>query len=199
MGFGAIFLGIMFLYDAPIFLSHSSSEGAYIALDIFPDAIGWILLFFGVNALSKKASGLEKLRFAPLFMILFSVLSLLKDTLFFSSFYRVAEKSVEQNFAGTSIDLCIRLLEMGFLILLFGQSAKFCKKCGEDKLSSAHAMTSRIAATEAILFAACSVLGILGEANGIVSVLSGLENLFMVFLVWFGAIQMVRAMLRISE
>lgn len=199
MGFGALFLGIMFFYDVPIFLSHSSSEAAYIALDIFPDAIGWILFFFGLRALSQKAEGFERLRFAPLFGLAFSVLSLLKDTLFFSSFYTVEEKNVQQIFAGISFDVCLRILEMGFLVLLFSKTAKVCKEKKEDKIASAHQMCTRIAVAEGILFVLSSLLGAFGLLPSIVPVISGLENLFMVFLVWFGAISMVRAELRISE
>ena len=72
MGFGAIFLGIMFLYDFPITLGKAGE--AYMTLDIFPDLAGWILLFFGVSALAKKAEGLDRLRWASLPMLLFSVL-----------------------------------------------------------------------------------------------------------------------------
>ena len=68
MGFGAIFLGIMFLYDFPIPVGKDGV--AYMAPDIFPDLIGWILLFFGVRALAKNAAGLDKIRFFPLPMIL---------------------------------------------------------------------------------------------------------------------------------
>ena len=42
MGFGAIFLGIMFLYDFPIPVGKDGV--AYMAPDIFPDLVGWILL-----------------------------------------------------------------------------------------------------------------------------------------------------------
>jgi hypothetical protein len=199
MGFGALFLGIMFLYDVPIFLAHSSSEAAYIALDIFPDAIGWILFFFGLRSLSKKAEGFEKLRFVPLFMLVLSLLSLLKDTLFFSSFYTMSEKNVQQIFAGISFDVCLRVLEIGFLVLLFSKTAKVCKKSKEEKIASAHGMSARIAIVEGILFVISSLLGAFGQLPSVVPVLSGLENLFMVFLVWYGAISMVRAMLRVSE
>lgn len=199
MGFGALFLGIMFLYDAPIFLAHSSSEAAYIALDIFPDAIGWILFFFGIFTLSKKADGFEKLRFFPFFMLGLSVLSLLKETLFFSSFYTVAEKSVQQSFAGVAFDVCLRALEMGFLVLLFFKTAKVCRAKKEHKIASAHEMSARVAIVEAVLYVISSLFSAFGLLPSLTPVLLMLENLFMVFLVWFGAISMVRAMLRVSE
>ena len=118
MGFGAIFLGIMFLYDFPIPVGKGGT--AYMAPDMFPDLIGWILLFFGVSALAKKASGLEKIRFFPVPMMVLSALSILKETLWFTAFYTYAENRITQNFAGVSIDVCTRLAEMMFFVLLFG-------------------------------------------------------------------------------
>ena len=200
MGFGAIFLGIMFLYDFPI--SIGKDGVAVMAPDIFPDVIGWILLFFGVSALAKKAEGLEKLRFVPLPMVLFSALSLLKETLWFSSFYTFSENQITQGFAGISFDVCIRLAEMTFLVLLFRSSAVLCRKKGEDKLSNSHLMVPRIAVVEAVLFAVSRiglVLRLTKEMENVFNVLSQLDNLFMVFLVWYAAIAMVRALIRVTD
>lgn len=200
MGFGAIFLGIMFLYDFPIPVGKGGI--AYMAPDIFPDVIGWILLFFGVSALAKKASGLDKIRFIPLPMAVFSVLALLKETLWFSSFYTYAENRITQNLAGVSIDVCLRLMEMAFIILLFGRSAVFCRKKGEDKLSNSHQMVPRIALVEGVLFALSRiglVLPLTKEMANVFNVLSQLDNLFMIFLVWYAAIAMVRALIRITD
>lgn len=200
MGFGAIFLGIMFLYDFPIPVGKDGA--AYMAPDIFPDVIGWILLFFGVSALAKKASGLDKIRLFPLPMIVFSVLALLKETLWFSAFYTYAENRITQNFAGVSIDVCMRLAEVAFLILLFGRSAVFCRKKGEDKLSNSHQTVPRIALVEGVLFALSRiglVLPLTKEMEGVFNVLSQLDNLFMIFLVWYAAIAMVRALIRITD
>jgi hypothetical protein len=199
MGFGAIFLGIMFLYDFPITVARGST---YLALDIFPDFAAWILLYFGVKALAKKAEGLEKVRRMPLLMLPLSLLVLLKDTAFFSSFYTVTEQAVSQNIAGIAIDVCIRILEMGFLMVLFDASARFCRKKGEDRLSRSHGMTRRIALVEAVLFSV-SRLGVLlplqGELKNLFYVLSQLDSLFMVFLVWYGTIAMVRALIRVTD
>ncbi len=200
MGFGAIFLGIMFLYDFSIPVGKGGA--AYMAPDIFPDVIGWILLFFGVSALAKKASGLDKIRIIPLPMAMLSVLSLLKETLWFSAFYTYAENRITQNFAGVSIDVCIRLMEMAFLILLFGRSAVFCRKKGEDRLSNSHQTVPRIALVEGVLFALSRiglVLPLTKEMEGVFNVLSQLDNLFMIFLVWYAAIAMVRALIRITD
>ena len=57
MGFGFLFLGVMFLFDSQIALTESDSGALYGIVDLFPDVIGWILLFFGLNALGKKDSG----------------------------------------------------------------------------------------------------------------------------------------------
>lgn len=201
MGFGALFLGIMFLYDFPITLAKSGGD-AYIALDIFPDFVGWILLFFGARALAKHVKGLEKLRFLPLFMLALSLFSLAKDTLLFSSFYRVTEEGVRQVFAGVALDVCTRILEMLFFMGLFGASATLCRKKGEDKLSASHSMTRRIALVEAVLFGVSRiglVLPLTKEMSQVFTVLSQLDNLFMVFLVWYGAIAMVRALVRITD
>jgi len=200
MGFGSIFLGIMFLYDFPIPVGKDNV--AFMALDIFPDFIGWILLFFGVSALAKKAQGLDKVRLIPLPMILFSVLSLLKDTLWFSTFYSVAEKSITQNFAGVSFEVCLRLFEMTFLVLLFRASAAFCRKKGEDRLSNAHMTVPRIAIVEGVLYSVSRigvVLPLTREMANVFTVLSQLDNLFAVFLVWYAAISMVRALIRVTD
>ena len=200
MGFGAIFLGIMFLYDFPIPVGKDGI--AYMAPDIFPDLIGWILLFFGVRALAKNAAGLDKLRFFPLPMILLSVLSILKETLWFSDFYSYAENQITQNLAGVSIDVCTRLLEMVFLVLLFRRSAVFCRKKGEDKLSNSHQMVPRIAIVEGVLFALSHIglmLPLTKEMADVFNVVSQLDNLFMIFLVWYAAIAMVRALIRVTD
>ena len=200
MGFGAIFLGIMFLYDFPIPVG---KEGVpYMAMDIFPDFLGWILLFFGVSALAKNAKGLDKLRFASLPMLLFSVLSLLKDTLWFFSFYTVSDQRITQNFAGVGFDVCVRLFEMAFLVLLFRASAVFCRKKGEDKLAVSHNTVPGIAIFEGIVFAVSRIgliLPLTEEMTKVFNVLSSLDNLFMVFLVWYAAIAMVRALIRVTD
>lgn len=200
MGFGAIFLGIMFLYDFPIPVG--KERIAYMAPDIFPDLVGWILLYFGVSALAKYAKGLERLRFVPLPMAVFSVLSLLKETLWFSNFYVFEENRITQNFAGISFDVCMRLFEMAFLVYLFRCSAVFCRKKGEDKLSVTHATVPKIAIFEAVLFAVSHIgliVPLTKEMTSVFNVLSSLDNLFMVFLVWYAAIAMVRALIRVTD
>lgn len=200
MGFGAIFLGIMFLYDFPIPIGKGGV--AYMAPDIFPDLIGWILLFFGVSSLAKHAKGLDRLRFVPVPMLAFSVLSLLKETLWFNRFYTLTENRISQSLAGVSLDVCTRLLEVAFLVLLFRSSAAFCRKKGEDKLSSSHQMTQRIALVEGMLYAVSRiglVLPLTAEMERVFYVLTQLDNLFAVFFVWYAAIAMVRALMRISD
>lgn len=200
MGFGAIFLGIMFLYDFPIPIGKDGT--AFMALDIFPDFIGWILLFFGVSALAKRAQGLDRLRYMTLAMLAFSVLSLLKDTLWFSAFYTLSENQIMQSFSGVSFDVCIRLFEMVFLTILFRRTAVFCRKHGEDKLALSHQTVPGITLAEGVLFAVSRigvVLPLTKEMTGVFHVLSQLDNLFMVFLVWYAAICMVRALIRITD
>lgn len=200
MGFGALFLGIMFLYDFPITLGKEGA--AYMTLDIFPDLAGWILLFFGVRSLAKHAKGVDRLRFVPVLMMGFALLSLLKDTLWFSSFYTVADNRIQQSLAGVSFDVCNRLFEVTFLVLLFRFSAVFCRKKGEDKLSVSHRTVPGIAIVEGVLFA-LSHIGLLlpldGKLKETFNVLSQLDNLFMVFLVWYAAIAMARALIRVRD
>ncbi|MBE6713206.1 MAG: hypothetical protein E7580_06780 [Ruminococcaceae bacterium] len=209
MGFGAIFLGIMFLYDFPIVVG----KPPHMIIDIFPDLAGWILLYFGVTALSKKTEGLERLRFVPLAMMAFSALSLLKDTLWFEGFHKVSEVllsenaakvhyNVSQTFAGVSFDVCMRLFEMAFLMLLFRRSAVFCRKKGEDKLAMSHLSVPGIALVEGVLFSVSKIALAFSLPKGLANafgVLSQLDNLFAVFLIWYAAIAMVRALIRISD
>ena len=182
-------------------------------VDIFPDLLGWILLFFGVSALAKHTKGLEKLRFMPLGMMVLSALSLLKDTLWFSNFH-VTEKilltedgskttySIAQNMAGICFDICNHLLEVLFIILLFRVSALVCFKKGEEKLSASHKNVPKIAAVEGLLYLVSNVALLFPMSKGLTqafTVLSRLDNLFMVLLVWYAAIAMVRALIRISD
>ncbi len=199
MGFGSLFLGFMFLYDFQVGLRAEGSEGAYALLDIFPDPIGWLLILLGLLTLSKKAEGFGTLRRFPVFFLALSVFTFLKDTLLFNLFY--TPEGV-QNFVGSTVDFCEHLLTLAFFYLFFTQTALLCRKQGEDKLSRSHAMVPRIAMTEGALFLLArlgSYLSLPTSLEKVFLILSRLDFLFWVFLVWFAVISLVRAMLRISE
>lgn len=198
MGFGALFLGIMFLYDFQVGLRLSGEETAYAMLDLFPDVIGWILIFVGLSRLVKHVESLAPLKKFSMLFIPLSLLTLGKDTFFYSTFY--VENT--QRFTGEILDFCVHLVELAFLAKLFSQTEKFCRKNGEDKLAASHANVPRIAAAEGFLFVLARGLRLLPLPQNVlsyVSVISILDFLFQVFLIWYGVIAMLRALLRLSE
>ena len=198
MGFGALFIGYMFLYDLQLVLRHNGAAEAYAMLDMFPDVVGWILIFFGLRALSKRAEGFELPRRLSVFFVVLSLLTLAKDTLLFESFYAANV----QSFAGEVIDFCVHLCELAFTVLLFGKTAKLCRKYGEDKLSFTHANVPRIAMMEGIVFVVARVgrfLMVPQSAAAALSVISMLDFIFTVFMIWYAVIALFRTMVRISD
>ena len=142
MGFGFLFLGVMFLFDSQIALTESDSGALYGIVDLFPDVIGWILLFFGLNALGKKESGFALLRRSALILLVLSLVSLAKDTLFFSSFYEVGNG--KQGFAGNLLDDFEHLATLFFLFVLYRKTSYVCHVRGEEKLSRFHALVPKL-------------------------------------------------------
>ena len=198
MGFGALFLGIMFLYDFQVGLRLPGEDVAYAMLDLFPDVIGWILIFVGLNRLEKHVNGLAVLKKVSVLFIALSLVTLGKDTFFYNAFY--AENA--QGLFGEILDFCIHLAELAFLAQLFSQTAVLCRKNGEDKLAVSHANVPRVAAAEGFLFVLARGLRLLPLPQSVlpyVSVISILDFLFLVFLIWYGVIAMLRALLRLSE
>ena len=80
MGFGPVSIGFMLLFDLQTALSHESGGQVYAVIDIFPNVLGFILLFWGLFRLTKEDRAFLPLRNASLAMLFFSVFSLLKDT-----------------------------------------------------------------------------------------------------------------------
>ena len=198
MGFGPLFVGFAFLFDFQLGLRHPGEETAYAMLDIFPDVIGWLLIFWGLARLAKKAEEFAFLRNSALFFLVLSLFTLAKDTVFFSAFYT---ENV-QCFAGEAVDFCVHLLELGFIALLARRCAALCRKKGEDKIALSHAALPGIALCEGILFAiarSSRFLSLPAGALSVVRVVSMLDYVFLVFLVWFGAIALFRTMLRVTE
>lgn len=199
MGFGAMFLGFMFLYDFQLGLRLPGSDSAYAMLDVFPDPVGWILLLVGLGTLSKKAEGFELLKKSTFFFLPLSILTFVKDTFLFSSFF---SPQGEQSVAGSLVDLCEHLLILGFVYVLFQKTSALCRKKGEDKLSRFHALLPRFALTEGVLFLLSTLLRYLPLPQGVLAaslVLSRLDFLFWVVLIWLGAIALVRALVRVSD
>ena len=199
MGFGALFIGFMFLYDFQIGLRASEGASAYAILDIFPDAIGWILLFAGLTVLAKKFDSFRFLRNTTVFFFVLSVFSLVKESFLFSVFY--SSEGV-QILAGECFDVCEHFLTLGFIYLLFQKTAPLCRKYGEDKLSRSHELMPRIALVEGALFACIFAFRFLPLTNNVLpymNVISRLDFLFWVFLIWYGTITLFRSLRRISD
>jgi len=199
MGFGMLFLGMMFLYDFEIGLRGADSTQVHAVLDIFPDLLGWILILFGLRALAKHTEKAQGIKNVPLFFLIVSVLTLLKGTVLFPFFF---QSTGIQSFAGEAVDLSVHLLELAFLYCLFSVTAVFCRKKGEDKLSTSHGMVGRIVLVEGCLFLISKIAGFFslsGTISQVFLVISKLDYLFWVFLVWYGVIALCRAMIRISD
>ena len=199
MGFGALFLGFMFLYDFQIALRHTGMDNAYAIVDIFPDVIGWILIFVGLRALAKKAENFKKIRFATILLFVLSLFTLAKDTAFYSLFYS-AQGS--QTFAGEALDMSVHLVELAFIYVFFQETSNLCHKKGEDRLSGAHALIPRVALVEGGLFLIARLgrfVSLSGYLAAVVNVISRLDYLFLVFLIWYGTICLLRALFRLSD
>ncbi len=194
-----MFIGFMFLYDFQMGLRAPGSEEAYALLDIFPDVLGWLLLFWGILRLSQRKEAFLPLKPMALFMTGVSVLTLAKDTFLFDLFFT---SQGQQNTVGLVLDGCEHLFTLAFVWLLFQKTQVLCQKCGEDKLSRFHAIVPRIAVTEGVLFLISSLLRLFplqGIAVAVAQIISRLDFLFWVFLVWFGTIALFRAMVRIDD
>lgn len=197
MGFGFLFIGFMLLYDFEIGLV-AGGGASYLLLDIFPDVLGFLLLFLGLRKLCQKGEDFAFLKKATLFLFPLSVLMLLKGTLFFSVFYGEAGKA---SLAATALDACMRLLKLAFTYLLFQKTSAMTFRLGEPKLSSHHGFLPRIALVDGVLYLAATALRNFAPDGfaTVTATLVTLELLFWVFLVWFGAICLFRCVLRLSD
>ena len=86
MGFGPIFLGIMFLFDAQAGL-RAADGSVHMMLDLFPDLVGWLLLFRGLTVLSEWEKAFLPLKRPAFLMGMLAAFSLAKDTILFPYFY----------------------------------------------------------------------------------------------------------------
>lgn len=197
MGFGPLFLGLMFLFDAQMGL-RAADGSVHMIVDIFPDIIGWILIFYGLVTLTRKAPDFEAMKKPVVFLALLSVLSLSKDTLLYPHFYTAAGA---QRLPGEVFDFCDHLLTLAFLYFLFQKMVPLARKYGEDKLAVHHRTIPTVVLAEGVCHVASRFLQILPvealKKTGLI--ISRLDYLFWVFLIWFAVITMVRSMIRISD
>lgn len=197
MGFGPLFLGLMLLFDTQAGL-RAADGSVYMMVDIFPDILGWILIFFGLRTLSKKAPSFETLKKPVAFLGVLSVFSLAKDTVLYSSFYTAAGA---QKTAGEAFDFCDHILTLVFLYFLFSKMVPLARKYGEDKLAVHHRTIPTVVVAEGVCHVLSRVLQILPveELKKAGQIVSRLDYLFWIFLIWFAVITMVRSMIRISD
>lgn len=194
MGFGALFIGFMFLYDFQVVLKSSG-----MTLDIFPDLIGWILICIGLIRLTSHQKEFHNLKKSSFFFLLLSVFTLLKETLFASAFYL---PSGEQVLAGTVVDFCLHLFELVFIFLFFRKLSVMCRRQKEDRLAFHHGVIPRLALTEGILYCISKIAFLFPSAMNVSSlfiIVSRLDFMFTVFLIWYGAILLLRCEFKLSD
>lgn len=197
MGFGPLFLGLMFLFDAQAGL-RTGDGSVYMMIDLFPDVLGWLLMFRGLVTLSRKAPSFEKLKKPAGFLGLLSVFSLAKDTVLYSRFYTAAGI---QKTPGEIFDFCDHLLILAFIYFLFKKMVPLARKYGEDKLAVHHRTIPTVVVAEGVCFVLAKILPLIPAEEFAKAglVVSRLDYLFWIFLIWFAVITMVRSMLRISD
>ncbi len=197
MGFGPLFLGLMFLFDAQAGL-RADDGSVYMIIDLFPDILGWFLIFYGLVTLSKKAPSFEKMKKPVFFMGLLSAFSLAKDTVLFSHFYTAAGL---QRAYGEVFDFCDHLLTLAFMYFLFKEMVPLARKYGEDKLAVHHRTIPTVVLVEGVCFVLSKALSLVPveKIANVGIVISRLDYLFWIFLIWFAVITMVRSMIRISD
>lgn len=197
MGFGPLFLGLMFLFDAQAGL-RAADGSVYMMIDLFPDILGWLLMFWGLVTLSKRAPSFEKMKKPAAFLGLLSVFSLAKDTVLFTRFYTAAGM---QKIPGEIFDFCDHLLTLAFMYFLFKNMVPLARKYGEDKLAVHHRTVPTVVIAEGAFFVLAKILSLISTDQiakaGVI--VSRLDYLFWIFLIWFAVITMVRSMIRISD
>ena len=197
MGFGPIFLGIMFLFDAQAGL-RAADGSVHMMLDLFPDLVGWLLLFRGLTVLSEWEKAFLPLKRPAFLMGMLAAFSLAKDTILFPYFYTA---SGSHRFSVEIFDFCEHLLILAFLYVLFQKMVPFARKHGEDKLAIHHRTVPTLVLAEGGIFVLSKILSVLSvkELESFAVVVSRLDYLFWIFLVWFAVIAMVRSMIRITD
>ena len=78
MGFGLLFIGYLFLFNFPL--------RNYFALDMIPDFVGYVILFF---ALSKLKLYIDKMRYARLVLIPMLCLAVFRFFFVFLSYFGI--------------------------------------------------------------------------------------------------------------
>lgn len=201
MGFGFLLFGIPFLFDFQFSLISPESGAPHMILDLFPNFVGFALLFFGLRRLARKDPSFQRL--TPLTALLFvtGVFVFLKDTVFFSRFYTVETDArgayvVTESAAGLAIGFCQHLLIGAFLYFLFSRELALFSALGEEKLAKFSARLPQFVLCEAIAYAVSALLtdAVLPTLlKNAVKVLSALDMILWVFVIWYALIVNLRA------
>jgi hypothetical protein len=200
MGFGAMFLGFMLLFDFQSALRVPGSQEVYAILDLFPDPLGWLLLLIGLNTLSKKDGRFLFLKKCTYVFLPLSLMTFSKDMFLTSWFYSPDGRT--QCFAGIMIEAAEHIMVLGFCYFLFRELSDFSFRNGEDKLSRFHALVPRLAVTRGLFFSVTLVaqfFTMTGTVAQTFTVISLLSYLFWVCLIWVGTIALVRSLIRLSD
>ena len=202
MGFGLISIGVMFLFDQPIYRTHPGETAPYMMIDLFPDAIGWVLLLLGLYRLSRKKEEFLPLFRATAFFLPASVLLFFSETLFFPSFYPDFTALRHGAFPTELLNLLLHLGELLFLFFLFRRTEPLAER--EDQkgivkmLSFGKKLILACVCLSPIVFLFDWVAA--GEAAlKIRGILAAFNNLSFVVTVWLGLISFLRCDLKISE
>lgn len=119
MGFGLLFIGYLFLFNFPL--------RNYFALDMIPDLVGYVILFF---ALSKLKLYIDKMRYARLVLIPMLCLAVFRFVFVFLSYFGI--------YNGTNLINAVWYVENGlifaFHILLLRGICDIAKETGLPKL-----------------------------------------------------------------
>lgn len=196
MGLGLLFVGFMFLHDSQIALRNSAGE-IHMIVDIFPDLLGWILLFFGLYKLCKREERFALVRNLCLPMLALSLFTFLAETAFYPVFF--------PNGANGAVIEIVRFAEniliAVFSFLLFKEMVLFCQKEGEEKLANCFRYGKGFAVTEAVLYLAAQIarFSVPEDMKTLASGLSVCYYLFWIFFIWYSVIQLFRAYRKIYE
>ena len=197
-GFFFLGLGFFFLFDAEVFLRASQGSVPHAVLDLFPDALGWLLLAVGLWALCKEHLHYRPLLTASVIHFFFSVFTLLTETAFFSFFYRIEDGYPERILFLEILEYALRVTEFIFSLHLFGQTRITCGLKKNEKLTRACKTEERFILIHFVLFAAAILLKYLPLPAVVPAVADRLQYLFWVLAIWFGGITLIRCDLNFS-
>ena len=194
MGTGLLFIGFFFLFDFQIALKTAGSETVYAILDIFPDAIGWLLIFIGTLRARRHEIKFKPLVPASAVLFAVSVFTVLSETAFFGVFYPDGNPVLALRVA----EVAIHLGELAFSFFLFRAVRALCKGKKEEKLVRASLNELIQIAAHGVLFVIYMALSFALPKSTVTSVIYYLEYLFWIAVVWYGAVTLIRCDLNLS-